>query len=69
MGREGIGRRFALTEGVCFLARLVRGWRVERLSRAGRTETREEWAARVVQGRTYMNFGIGEVPVRFVSRK
>ena len=63
----GIGRRFSLTEGVCFLAKLVRGWRVERLAKAG--ETKAQWEARVICGRALMNFGIGDVPLRLVRRE
>ncbi|GJE92700.1 cytochrome P450 [Phanerochaete sordida] len=60
------GRRFALTEGTCFLARLLRRWRVAPLTLPG--EDVEAWRARVYQGRMLFNFGVGEVPVRFEAR-
>ena len=65
-GCAGIGRRFAITESVCFLAKLVRGWRVEALVRAG--ESRAQWAERVMQGKALMTFGVRDVPVRLVRR-
>ncbi|KAH9912149.1 cytochrome P450 [Epithele typhae] len=42
--RVRIGRRFAITAGVCFLANLLRDWRVELLAPHG--ESRAEWEAR-----------------------
>ena len=62
----GIGRKFAITEAICFLARLLRRWRVDMLTRPG--ETRAEWEKRVVRGVVVMNLGIGDVPVRLVRR-
>ena len=61
-----MGRRFALTEGVCFLAKLVRDWRVEILANEG--ESKARWEERVMQGQAVMNFGVGDVPVRLVRR-
>ncbi|KAL7277610.1 hypothetical protein ACG7TL_008537 [Trametes sanguinea] len=64
--RACIGRRFALTEGMCFLAKLLRSWRVEMLAKEG--ETKEEWRRRVVQGKVTMNLGVGPVPIRLSRR-
>ena len=57
-------RESLLQRGV--LAKLVRGWRVEALVRAG--ESRAQWAERVMQGKALMTFGVRDVPVRLVRR-
>lgn len=62
----GIGRKFAITEGTCFLAKLLRDWKVEII--AGPGESKEQWRARVMRGRPVMNFGVGTVPIRLVRR-
>lgn len=62
----GIGRRFALTEGICYLARVLRDWKVVILPEG--EDTREQWSDRVLRGYTVMNFGIGKVPIRLVRR-
>ena len=64
--RIGIGRRFAITEATCFLAKLVRDWRVEILTRGGESEA--QWEAKYMEGRAVTNFGIAEMPVRLVRR-
>nr|BAL05101.1 cytochrome P450 [Phanerodontia chrysosporium] len=64
--RACIGRKFAVAEGICFLAKLLRRWRVEPLAKEG--ETKEQWKQRVVRGVVVLNLGIGEVPVRLVRR-
>lgn len=64
--RACIGRRFALTEGICYLARVLRNWKVMILPEG--EETKEKWSDRVLRGYTIMNFGIGKVPVRLVRR-
>lgn len=62
----GIGRRFALTEGTTFLARLLKDWRVEPLLLPN--ENPEQWRERVVNGIVRITFGIGDVPVRLRRR-
>ena len=64
--RPGIGRRFAITEGTCFLAKLVRDWRVEILTRDG--ETKAQWEEKYMNGKAISNFGLHEMPVRLVRR-
>ncbi|KAI0656081.1 cytochrome P450 [Cubamyces menziesii] len=64
--RACIGRRFAITEATCFLAKLVRDWRVEILTRGG--ESKAQWEAKYMEGRAVTNFGIAEMPVRLVRR-
>ncbi|GJE92691.1 cytochrome P450 [Phanerochaete sordida] len=60
------GRKFALTEGTCFLAKLLRNWKIEMLAHEG--ETQQQWKERVVRGQILFNFGVGSVPVRLVRR-
>ena len=70
--RACLGRKFASTEGVCFLASLLRDWRVEPLLAVqanGRVETVDEWRGRVVQAKIELTMGIREVPLRFVRRR
>ena len=62
----GIGRRFALTEAVCFLSRLLLNWRIEPILRSG--ETSEQWRQRVLVAKVKMTLGLGDVPVRLVPR-
>ncbi|KAF8558184.1 cytochrome P450 [Imleria badia] len=50
--RSCLGRKFASTEGVCFLTSLLRDWRVEPLLAMqpnGQVETADEWRGRVLQ--------------------
>lgn len=63
----GTGRRFALTEACCFLAHLLRDWRVEIVARPG--ETKVQWRTRVMRAHTTMTMGVGDVPVRLVRRR
>lgn len=62
----GIGRKFAITEGVTFLAKLLRHWRIEIVTKDG--ETKEQWRARVMKGRIFMTLGVGNVSLRLVKR-
>lgn len=62
-----IGRKFALTESVCWLTMLLREWRVEPILQPG--ETKEEWKRRIMDGRLVPTLAVAEVPVRFVRRK
>ncbi|KDQ59780.1 hypothetical protein JAAARDRAFT_33349 [Jaapia argillacea MUCL 33604] len=64
--RACIGRRFALTEGVCFLTLLLQQWRLEIILNDG--ETRSQWRERVMRGFAIMSLGVGKVPVRLVRR-
>ncbi|KAH9895604.1 cytochrome P450 [Cubamyces lactineus] len=64
--RACIGRRFAITEGTCFLAKLVRDWRVEILTRDG--ETKAQWEEKYMNGKAISNFGLHDMPVRLVCR-
>ncbi|KAH0833227.1 hypothetical protein J3R83DRAFT_12287 [Lanmaoa asiatica] len=67
--RACLGRKFASTEGVCFLASLLRDWRVEPLlamQTNGRVETVDEWRGRVLQATIDLTLGIHDVPLRFI---
>ncbi|KAI0320557.1 cytochrome P450 [Amylostereum chailletii] len=64
--RACLGRRFALTETACFLAKMLQRWRVDVVLENG--ESREEWRKRVMVGFVSMAFGVGTVPVRLVKR-
>ncbi|KAI0739307.1 cytochrome P450 [Irpex lacteus] len=65
--RACIGRRFALTEVVCFLARLLRTWRVEPILREG--ESPDEWRRRVMVPHVFMTMGVDNIPVRLMARE
>ena len=62
----GIGKRFATTEAVCFLSNVVRDWRVEAYLRNG--ESKEDWERSYMRGRAVTNFGVADMPIRFVRR-
>ncbi|TFK72489.1 cytochrome P450 [Pluteus cervinus] len=64
--RACIGRKFATFESVCFLASLLRDWKVEPILKAG--ETNKEWKERVVDAKLVLTLGVKDVPVRFVRR-
>ncbi|KAJ7915447.1 cytochrome P450 [Mycena leptocephala] len=66
--RACIGRSFALTEGVAFLANLLRDWRLHAVIDPG--ETREQWRARVMQPSRSLDLtlGVGNFPVRLTRR-
>ncbi|KAF9223689.1 cytochrome P450 [Gyrodon lividus] len=69
--RSCLGRKFATTEAVCFLALLLRDWRVEPLLAVkpdGKVETKDEWRERVMQATIRITMGVKDVPLRFVRR-
>jgi len=69
--RACLGRKFASMEGVCFLAMLLRDWRIEPLFAMqpnGQLETVDEWRDRVLQAKVDITLGINDVPLRFVRR-
>ena len=64
--RGCIGRKFATTEAVCFLAMVLRDYKVEPLLQDG--ESREQWKSRVLDGKVIMTLGVLDVPVTFTRR-
>ncbi|OCH86767.1 cytochrome P450, partial [Obba rivulosa] len=65
--RACIGRKFALTEGVCLLSLLLRDWKVDVNLRAG--ETVVQWRERVLQGGMVgLAFGVHDVPLVLTRR-
>ncbi|KAJ7512690.1 cytochrome P450 [Mycena galericulata] len=65
--RACIGRRFATVEATCFLAYLLRDWKVEPILLDG--ESKAAWGARVLDARIVLTLGVAEFPVRLVRRK
>ena len=68
--RACLGRKFASTEGVCFLA-LLRDWRVEpslAMQPNCQVENVDKWRGRVLQARVELTMGINDVPLRFMRR-
>ncbi|EMD35589.1 hypothetical protein CERSUDRAFT_116316 [Gelatoporia subvermispora B] len=65
--RACLGRKFALTEGVCVLSLLLRDWKIDPNLRDG--ETKDEWRERVLQGGMVgLAFGVREVPLILTRR-
>ncbi|KAJ7269924.1 cytochrome P450 [Mycena rebaudengoi] len=64
--RACIGRKFATTEAACFLAHLLRDWKVMPLLRDG--ESNEAWGARVLDARVVLTLCVTDIPVKFVRR-
>ena len=64
--RSCIGRKFAVTEAVAFLAMLLRDWRVEPLMKMG--ESKDEWRKRAFEVKLTLTLGIEAVPVKLVRR-
>ena len=64
--RSCIGRKFAVTEAVAFLAMLLRDWRVEPLMKMG--ESKDEWRKRAFEVRLTLTLGIEAVPVKLIRR-
>jgi hypothetical protein len=56
-----------MTEACCFLAHLLRDWKLEIILREG--ESRSQWRSRVLDAKVNMTFGVGDVPVRLVRRE
>lgn len=70
--RSCIGRKYSSTEAVCFLAHLLRDWRVEPLFLVrpnGQVESVDEWRERVFRADVMVTLGIKDHGVRFVRRK
>ncbi|KAJ7719189.1 cytochrome P450 [Mycena maculata] len=65
--RACIGRRFATVEATCFLALLLRDWKVQPILRNG--ESKEAWGARVMDAHIVLTLGVKDIPVRLVRRK
>ncbi|KAJ7041360.1 cytochrome P450 [Mycena alexandri] len=65
--RACIGRRFAVTEGVAYLAHFLLDWKVTVvLKHPG--ETKAQWRARVMRVDNGLTLGVGSVPVRLRRR-
>ncbi|KAJ6602223.1 cytochrome P450 [Mycena sp. CBHHK59/15] len=66
--RACVGRKFAQTEAVCFLAHFLRDWKVETMHRGG--EMRQACFDRIMAGASMYGtaFGLGEVPVKITAR-
>ncbi|KDQ08641.1 hypothetical protein BOTBODRAFT_179710 [Botryobasidium botryosum FD-172 SS1] len=65
--RACIGRKFSLAEATCFVAMLLRDWRVEVDLAEG--ETPQQWQRRVMTGGAAGLRGLGPISVRFARRK
>ncbi|KAJ7485307.1 cytochrome P450 [Mycena latifolia] len=64
--RACIGRRFATVEATCFLACLLRDWKVLPILRDG--ESKEAWGDRVLDAHIVITLGLRDIPVKFVRR-
>ena len=65
--RACIGRKFATTEAVCFLAMLLRDWKVEPVLLEG--ETPAQWRQRVMQAKLVMALAMDDVPLKLTMRE
>lgn len=66
--RTCLGKKFAMTESIAFLALLLRDFQVQPLLEPG--ESIEDWKRRVVDKASIrITLGISKTPVRFVRRK
>ncbi|KDQ08639.1 hypothetical protein BOTBODRAFT_37792 [Botryobasidium botryosum FD-172 SS1] len=65
--RACIGRKFSLAEATCFVAMLLRDWRVEVDLAEG--ESPQQWQRRVMTDKATGPRGLGPISVRFVKRK
>ena len=63
----GIGRKFAIMEGICFIAKVIRQFKIEIVTREG--ESKEQWRQRVMRARVSMTLGVDKVPIRLVRRQ
>lgn len=68
--RACIGRKFAQTEVMCFIASFLRDWKVEPLFGKAQGETRVEWEENVLGQATLTGtaFALKNVPLKFVRR-
>ena len=67
--RACIGRKFSVTEAICFLALFLRDWKVDVKLNNG--ETREQYASRVMSkaGMIGLAFGVGPIPINVTKRE
>ncbi|KAF7316444.1 hypothetical protein MIND_00163400 [Mycena indigotica] len=65
--RACIGRRFATIEATCFLAMLLRDWRVKPLLSEG--ETTSEWRKRVLDGHIALTLAAHDIPLTLERRR
>ncbi|EKM52492.1 uncharacterized protein PHACADRAFT_100698, partial [Phanerochaete carnosa HHB-10118-sp] len=64
--RACLGRRFALSEGVAFLAKLIKDWKIEPILLSGETEN--QWRSRVLTAKMRLTLAVADVPVRLRRR-
>ncbi|KAF7316337.1 hypothetical protein MIND_00152500 [Mycena indigotica] len=64
--RACLGRRFATVEATCFLALLLRDWKVTPLLKEGETE--KQWGERVMHANIVVTLGARDIPLRFERR-
>ncbi|TFK59164.1 cytochrome P450 [Pluteus cervinus] len=65
--RACLGRKFATIESVCFLASLLRDWKVTPTLRVG--ETKEAWQDRVMDAKIMLTLSLKDVPLTFTRRE
>ncbi|KAK7034559.1 hypothetical protein VNI00_012406 [Paramarasmius palmivorus] len=64
--RACIGRKFATTEAICFLALLLRDWRISPLLRNGEAE--DDWKSRCLVPKFSLTLCVANIGVRFTRR-
>lgn len=65
--RACLGKRFAMTEALCFLTFILRDWIVSPALQDN--ETHAQWKDRVLQGGLVgLAFGVKSVPVKLIKR-
>ncbi|KAJ7759554.1 cytochrome P450 [Mycena metata] len=64
--RACLGRRFALVEAACFLTLLLRDWKISPILNEG--ESKQAWAARVMDAHIALTLGVANVPLQFERR-
>ncbi|KAF8994053.1 cytochrome P450, partial [Cyathus striatus] len=67
LGPRGcLGRKFAITEAVCFLTMVLRDWKVEPLTKTG--QSIDEWFEELSKCTAFLTLGARSVPIRLVRR-
>lgn len=67
--RTCIGRKFALTEAVCWLSNVLRDWEVTPLLDSENGETLEMWKVRVMgKAKLTLSLSMGNAPLVFKRR-
>ena len=66
--RACIGRKFATSEALCFLSRMLRDWKVDVILQDGESRKGYEERVMTTMCKLGLSFGVGQIKLKFTKR-